>query len=191
MCGSADMGKARTWRRHEVPAASWLRAPTPHPAAAGTPHSLQAHGPRHGRQRPARSTVKQLDVSMARATQAAGASVIRATQALSTDSEHAHGPTTRRGLRLVSACSPIAARTANMMPYRPISSKSTSLGSSMMSTVLLNARLWCGVARPCRAASTCGQCRCGGKQLARSLADTSETTHSRTAQLLEEAEQVY
>ena len=60
-----------------------------------------------------------------------------------------------------------------MMPYSPISSKSTSLGSSMMSTVLLNARLWCGVARPCKTASTRRQCRPGGKQLARSVADTS------------------
>ena len=60
-----------------------------------------------------------------------------------------------------------------MMPYRPISSKSTSLGSSMMSTVLLNARLWCGVARPCRLAWTCHWRYCGAKQLARSGADTS------------------
>ena len=30
-----------------------------------------------------------------------------------------------------------------------MSSKSMSVGRSMMSTVLLNARLWCGVVRPC------------------------------------------
>ncbi len=40
-------------------------------------------------------------------------------------------------------------RMAATMRYRPSSSKSTQVGRSMISTVLLKARLWCGVVRPC------------------------------------------
>ena len=43
-CGRVGTGQVQTWRRHEVPAALWPRAPTPRPAAACRPHSLQAHG---------------------------------------------------------------------------------------------------------------------------------------------------
>lgn len=47
------------------------------------------------------------------------------------------------------ADAPMPDRMTATMRYRPSSSKSTQVGRSMISTVLLKARLWCGVVRPC------------------------------------------
>lgn len=67
-----------------------------------------------------------------------------ATSVLAHDELEGCSHTEERPVRL-----PSAETTASMMNHRPMSSKSMSLGVSMMSTVLLNARLWCGVVRPC------------------------------------------
>ena len=63
-----------------------------------------------------------------------------------------------------------------MMQYSPISSKSTSLGSSMMSTVLLKAKLWCGVDRPCRD-SRCASVLLWQTQLASNLCGESSLSY--------------